>query len=242
MAITPVETTQALRFDVQGMTCATCAARVQKTLQKQAGVQLAAVNFAAGQATVVVEGAEAEALMAAVTNIGFGLTPHVDGEGPSVAERHQEAARQGKRRFIGSALVTLPVFILAMSGVDALWSRLLQAVLTAVVVFGFGARFHVIAAQRLKNLDANMDTLVSVGTLTAVLYSTWALFVGQHIYFETGAVIVTLILLGRWLEARAKGRATDALGRLAALSAKEARVLDGDREHTVPIEAVLPGH
>jgi cation-transporting ATPase V len=242
MNVTPVQTHQALRFDVQGMTCATCAARVQKTLQKQAGVRLAAVNFAAGQATVVVDGAEAEALMSAVRHIGFGLTPHVEGAGESVADRHRAAAAAGRRRFLGSALVTLPVFVLAMAHVDTAWSRVLQGVLTAVVVFGFGARFHVVAAQRLRNLDANMDTLVSVGTLTAVLYSAWALVTGAHVYFETGAVIVTLILLGRWLEARAKGRATDALGRLAALSAKEARVLQGETELTVPIEAVLPGH
>lgn len=233
--------TEALRFDVQGMTCATCAARVQKVLSKQPGVQLANVNFAAGQATVVVDGADPQTLLAAVQKIGFGLEVRAEDAPFDIADRHRATAHAVRSQFFASAAVTLPVFVLAMAGVHAPWSRAVQAVLTLVVVLGFGWRFHRIAWQRLKVFDANMDTLVSVGTLTAVAYSIWALTAGEHIYFETAAVIVTLILLGRWLEARAKGRATDALGQLAALSAKEARVLDGDRELLVPIEAVSVG-
>lgn len=231
----------ALRFDVQGMTCATCAARVQKVLSKQPGVEVANVNFAVAGATVVVSEAASEDLIRAVEKIGFGLAPRQAGARPDIAERHRETARRTLRKLLGSAAFTLPVFVLAMGGVDTTWSRWLQAVLTTVVVFVFGFTFHRIAAQRLRVFDANMDTLVSVGTLTAVLYSYWALLTGGHLYFETGAVIVTLILLGRTFEARAKGRATDALARLAELSAAEATLLDGDRELVVPADAVMVG-
>ncbi|CAN0573306.1 unnamed protein product, partial [Laminaria digitata] len=199
--------TEALRFEVQGMTCATCAARVQKILNKQPGVQMAHVNFAAGEATVVSEAGEAPPLIAAVQKIGFGLTPRTDDAPSHASERHLETARRMGRRFLGSLIVTAPVFVLAMGGVDSGWSRITQAVLTAVVVLVFGRAFHVIAFKRLRSFDANMDTLVSVGTLTAFFYSLWALSQGTHVYFETAAVIVTLILLGRFFEARAKGQA-----------------------------------
>ncbi len=229
------------RFDVQGMTCATCASRVQKVLGKQPGVRIANVNFAAGQATVVLDGRDPESLMAAVTKIGFGLTPRAENAPPDVSQRHRAHARKLGFRLLLSAAFTAPVFLLAMGGFDASWSRILQGVLTLIVVFGFGWQFHAIAAKRLMNFDANMDTLVSVGTMTAVAYSGWALLSGAHIYFETGAVIVTLILLGRFFEARAKGSASDALSKLAALSAKDARILKGDEEMMVPVEAVSVG-
>ena len=142
---------------------------------------------------------------------------------------------------VGAAALALPVVALAMGGVNAAWSRWLQAALTTVVVFGFGWGFHAAAAVRLRSGAANMDTLVSMGTVTAWAYSSWALVRGGHIFFETAAVIVALILLGRWLEARAKGRANTAAARLMQLGARSARVLRDGAEVEVPIEALRSG-
>ncbi len=231
-----------VRLNVGGMTCASCAARVQRVLEKKPGVSSASVSFAAGQAIVTTtEGTSPDELVEAITKIGYSAEPVAEDEHARPDERHRSEAIAMRRRFLGSAVLTLPVFVLAMAHVDAPWSRIVQAALTMPVLFWFGRSFHRIAAQRLASLSANMDTLVSVGTLTAFSYSLWALLAGRHVFFETAAVIVTLILLGRWLEARAKGRASSAVATLLELGAKEARVLRDGVEVSIPIDALQPG-
>ncbi|MDH4307946.1 MAG: copper-translocating P-type ATPase, partial [Acidimicrobiia bacterium] len=146
------------------------------------------------------------------------------------------------RRFWGSAALALPVMVLAMFGpMHAEWSRILQGALTAPVVFFFGWQFHRIAAKQLMSFGTSMDTLISLGTVTAFVYSTWALVTGDEVFFETAAIIITLITLGKAFEARAKGRASHAIAKLAELGAKEATLLRDGAEHRVPVSAVVPG-
>lgn len=235
----PTETV--LTFGVEGMSCASCAARVETVLNKQPGVTIASVNFAGAKAAVTSSEADVEQLRAAIEKIGFHLTLLDDEARATVHLQFNLEAQRQRRLFMLSAILTLPVFVLAMGGVDDAWSRWLQAGLATVVVFALGHQFHIGAFKRLRTFSANMDTLISMGTLVAYLYSMWALPAEQPIFFETSSVIVTLILIGRFLEARAKGRASNAVARLLELGAKTALVLRDNEEIEVPIELVAEG-
>src|SRR5688572_26331147 len=226
------------RLAVGGMTCASCAARVQRVLEKKPGVQNASVSFAAGEAIVTTD-APVEELTVAIEKIGYTARPITDRD--EGEQRFLGEAEKMKRRFLGSAILTLPVFVLGMAHVHGEPARIVQAISTALVVFWFGRDFHRIAIKRAASFSANMDTLVSVGTLAAFAYSMWALFAGAELFFETAAVIITLILLGRWLEARAKGRASSAVASLLELGAKEATVLVEGAERSVPIDTLRIG-
>jgi cation-transporting ATPase V/Cu+-exporting ATPase len=233
------------RFEVSGMSCASCALRIERILSKQPGVSAASVNFAGAEARVVfeVDEVDSETLRQAVRKIGYEIseiTPE-DEERQPVAVRYAEEARAQRRNVIGAALLTIPVAALAMTGVDATWSRVLQWVLSTPVLFVFGWQFHRAAVLRARSFDASMDTLVSLGTVAAYLFSVWSLFQGDHLYFETAAIITTFILLGRYFEAVAKGRASGAIARLLELGAKEARVLQEGREVMIPIDQVTQG-
>jgi heavy metal translocating P-type ATPase len=146
-----------------------------------------------------------------------------------------------RRNVIGAAVLTVPVALLAMLGVDATWSRLLQWALSTPVLFYFGWQFHRNAVLRARSFDASMDTLVSLGTVAAYLFSVWSLFQGEDLYFETAAIITTFILLGRYFEAVAKGRASGAIARLLELGAKEARLLLDGVETMIPVDRVTRG-
>ncbi len=234
------------RFDVSGMTCTTCALRIERVLSKQAGVAEASVNFAGAEARVVFDKDQVnpETLEQAVRKIGYEIseiTPELDQDRQPVASRYAEEARAQRRNVIGAAFLTIPVAVLAMAGVDATWSRLLQWVLATPVLFVFGWQFHRNAVLRARSFDASMDTLVSLGTVAAYLFSLWSMLRGDHLYFETAAIITTFILLGRYFEAVAKGRASSAIARLLELGAKEARVLRQGRETMIPIDQVTRG-
>jgi cation transport ATPase len=218
------------RFDVSGMSCASCALRIERILSRQAGVSEASVNFAGAEARVVYDPAlvDADELQAAVRQIGYDIAEvgaDAAHERTPVTARYAEEARAQRRNVIGAAALTIPVAVLAMAGVDTSWSRLLQWMLTTPVLFVFGWQFHRAAVVRARSFDASMDTLVSLGTVAAYLFSVWSLLQGEHLYFETAAIITTFILLGRFFEAVAKGRASSAIVRLLELGAKEAHIL-----------------
>ena len=118
----------------------------------------------------------------------------------------------------------------------------IQAVLSTVVVIGLGWEFHIGMLRQARLKSANMDTLISIGILAAIFYSIWAMIVGEELYFETGAVIAALILLGRYFEAKSRGQASEAIEKLLQLGAKTARLIDGNMEREVPIEAVVVGN
>ena len=232
------------RFEVAGMSCASCALRIERTLSKQEGVTEASVNFAGAEARVMFDPTRVEpaALEAAVRKIGYEITEVAPlEERTSAKERYAEEARIQRRNVIGAGLLTLPVAVLAMGGIDTSWSRVLQWLLATPVLFVFGWQFHRIAVLRARSFDANMDTLVSLGTVAAYVFSVWSFFRGDELYFETASIIITFILLGRFFEAVAKGRASSAIARLLELGAKEARVLRDGQELMIPIDQVRRG-
>ena len=253
--------TQRLELPIEGMTCATCAVRVEKKLNKLEGVE-AAVNYATERATVDFDGETVapEQLVAAVEAAGYHASlPDAE----AVAEPADPAAAL-RRRLLVSALLTLPVLALAM--VSPLqfdgWQWLSLQLATPVVLWG-GWTFHRAAALNARHGAATMDTLVSVGTLAAWGWSVVALFflgAGEldmrmdfelglgagagagELYLEVAAVVVVLILAGRFFEARAKRRAGAALKALLELGAKDVAVLGPDgEERRVPVEELRVG-
>jgi cation-transporting ATPase V/Cu+-exporting ATPase len=231
--------TESVRFDVEGMTCASCALRVERVLGRQDGVVAASVNLAGQEARVQVDSSvDLAQLQAAVQRIGYDITEISADEHIAVGARYTDEAVYQRRNFVAALAFTLPLFLLSMLS-DGY--EILQWALATPVVFVFGRQFHVAAAKRVRSLTANMDTLISLGTLTAYGYSMWAVFSDEHVFFETAAVIVTLILLGRFFEARAKRRATSAITSLLELGATDAVIVRDGREVTVPVEDVVPG-
>jgi heavy metal translocating P-type ATPase len=240
-----------IRFDVEGMTCASCAVRIERVLGKQEGVDTAVVNFAGQEARATVTSeADLESPRAAVARIGYEIAEiDPDDDRRSITERYNEEARYQLRNVIGSAAVSVPLMLLAMLGPDEPWNYWAQFVLATIVVFGFGSQFLRAAWKQVTSGSPAMDTLIATGTLAAWAYSTWAIFAGEPLFFETAGMIITLILLGRYFEARAKGEASNAIAKLAELGAKQARVVRGGEVALVdPIELapgdiviVLPG-
>ncbi len=252
--------TDTIRFDVEGMTCASCAVRIERVLGKQEGVESAVVNFAGQEARATVDsGADLEILRNAVAKIGYEITEiGPDDDRRPVSERYSDEAKRQLRNVIGAAALTAPVMWLAMAGPAESWNPWVQFVLTTAVVFVFGWQFHVATWKQVTSLSPAMDTLISVGTLAAWAYSTSVLLTEgaaavstghAHVFFETAGMIITLILVGRFFEARAKGQASQAIAKLATLGAKQARlVVDGVERLVDPLElapgntiVVLPG-
>jgi cation-transporting ATPase V/Cu+-exporting ATPase len=230
-------------FDVTGMTCASCALRIERVLNRQDGVEGAVVNFAGQEArAAMAPGTDVASLQAAIARMGYEIRPLAPGEERvSVVERYAEETRTQRRNFIAAAAFAVPLVAISMLGPETGTWRWLQLVLATPVVFVFGAQFHSIAWKRLRGREASMDTLISVGTLAAYGYSVWALFADEPVFFETAAMIVTLILLGRFFEARAKGRASQAVTRLLELAATQARLVRNGKEIIVDPLELAPG-
>ena len=229
---------QRLRLDLEGMTCASCAARIEGRLNRLDSVD-ATVNYATEAASVAFDPASVtvDDLVAAVEAIGYGAVPH--GDAPSAAATDTVA-----RRLAVAAALTAPLVLLTMVAplrFDG-WEWLALAASTPVVLW-CGAGFHRAALRNARHLAATMDTLVSLGTLAAWGWSTVVLLGGldEHVYFEVAAVITTLILLGRWLELRARGRSSEAIRALAELGARDARVLRDGVEVGVPVTELSVG-
>jgi cation-transporting ATPase V len=229
-----------LRLDVTGMTCGSCVQRVERTLLKQPGVLECRVNLATAEATVRLaeDAAPFDALKAAVHDRGYDIEIHRD-------RRGEEASRREERTWLRRALVAWPlgvaVMVLSMVWMEATWARWSAFVLATPVQFWGGWPFLRSAAQRARTLSANMDTLVAVGTLAAYAFSVWALFADEVLYFDTAALILAFLILGKYLEVRVRGRAGDAIRRLLELGAKEAHVLRGGREFLMLVDHVKPG-
>src|SRR5829696_8513972 len=228
-----------VRLEIEGMTCASCVARVEKALNGLEGVDGVSVNLATERATVAFRPSQlgVDELIGAVESIGYQAARPRERERPT-------PDRSIRTRLVLAALLTLPVAVLAMvppaqfSGWE--WIALSLA---SIVVLGAGWPFHRAAALNLRHRAATMDTLISLGTLAALFWSAVVLVAGidADTYFEVGAVIVTLILLGRYLEARARRRAGDAIRKLLELGAKEARMLREGEEVLVPVAELRPG-
>jgi heavy metal translocating P-type ATPase len=237
------DSTDQITFDVEGMTCASCALRIERVLGKQEGVEAAVVNFAGQEArATVAAGSDVEAMQAAIEKLGYAIRPIAPGEDRvTPVERYAEEVVYQRRNVLWAAAFTAPLMVLSMLGPDTFAAKAWQLVLATPVVFVFGAQFHRIALKRLRAGDATMDTLISVGSLAAWGYSVWALFAEQPVFFETAGMIITLILLGRYFEARAKGRASQAIVKLLELGATQARVVRNGETVTVDPLDLRPG-
>ena len=236
-------TTESVTFDVDGMTCASCALRIERVLGKQEGVDGAVVNFAGREARADIgPGVDIAMLETAIAKIGYEITPVTEGEDRRSLEAiYSEEVRDQRRIVVGAAVLTIPVFLLAMLGSETMLNHAAQAMLTTAVVFGFGWQFHKATWKQVTSLSPAMDTLVSVGTITAWAYSLWAMFNDAAVFFDTAAMITTLILLGRYFEARAKGQASNAITKLLELGAKQARVSRDGTETMVGIDELRIG-
>jgi Cu+-exporting ATPase len=229
-----------VRLEIEGMTCASCATRIERRLNRLDGVE-AAVNFATEEASVAFDSGTRDVaeLVAAVQAAGYHASLP-----DATRDNHAEEARRARMRLIVAVVLSLPLALIAM--LPALqfsgWEWL-GLVLATPVVFGAGAGFHRAAFRNARHGAATMDTLISLGTVAAWTWSLVALVAlsGAHTYFEVGAVITTLILLGRFLEARARRSSGDAIRALLALGAKEARVLEDGEERLVSVERVAVG-
>ena len=240
---------QTARFDIGGMHCAACANRNERALKSLPGVRDAAVNFALRSARVEFDPAlvSERALHDAVVANGFQvLSTEFAKDNKAQALRELQDTKWRALLALG---LSVPVMLLAMLEIElplsiagtngSVW---LQAILSTLVILGLGFEFHRGMARLALRRAANMDTLISLGTLSALLYSWWALLAGEtHFYFETGAVIAALILLGRYFEARTRGQASAAIEKLVDLGAKTARVIRNGTEQEIAIDDVRVG-
>ena len=245
-----------LELGLTGMTCAACAARIEKVLNRVPGVH-AAVNFATERATVGFDSAIAtpDQLIAAVVRAGYGASVRRESEAERADDkaRKQREYRSLKREFVVSAILTLPLLaqmapMLASGGLFSaghteLIPRGWQLALATPVQFWIGRRFYVSAWHALRGGGANMDVLVVLGTTMAWAFSALVTVLGlrQHVYFEAGAAVITLVLLGKLLEARAKAGTSAALEGLMHLQPKIAHVLRGGVASDVPLSLVVSG-
>jgi Cu+-exporting ATPase len=251
---------------ITGMTCAACASRIERTLNKTPGVRKAGVNYATARATVEFDPTVTGPgqLIDRVRDIGYDIVPVTDASA-SVEEAQAAAQRDEyselRRKFWIATLLAAPVLVIAMSHgtirwLSGPWTNWIELALTTPVVAYCGAQFYRGAWAALRHRAADMNTLVAVGTGAAYTYSVLAtLWPGAFtksavhsmggmttpVYFEAASVIIALILLGRTLEARAKGQTGDAIRRLIGLQPKTARVVRAGREMDVGIEHVVPG-
>ncbi len=245
-----------VELPITGMTCANCAATVERTLGNLPGIVKAMVNYATERASVeYIPGIVSVAdMVEAVEDAGYGVvqasTPE-ELEDVEAQARQAEIADQTRKLWVG-ALFTLPLFVLSMARdfgllgpwAHAAWVNWLFLVLATPVQFYAGWDYYVGAYHALRNGSANMDVLVAMGSSVAYVYSLVVILapsVGQHVYFETSAVIVTMIKLGKLLEARAKGQTGEALRKLIGLRPKIANVVRGGDEAEVPVEEVRVG-
>ena len=246
--------TEKVELDVLGMTCAACSNRIEKVLNKQKGVQLATVNLTTESAAIEYNPGivDTEAIIEKIRNLGYDAKPKAEAEEKQTHKEKQ--LKTMKTKLIISALLSIPLLItmldhlFGMNIPAILMNPWFQFILATPVQFIIGWQFYVGAYKNLRNGGANMDVLVALGTSAAYFYSLYEAFktIGNssyipHLYFETSAILITLILFGKYLESRAKSQTTNAITELLNLQAKEARVLRDGKEVMIPVEEVVVG-
>ena len=240
-------------FPVLGMSCASCAARVDKTLNGQPGVQEASVNYAAATAQVVYDADECSPLVlkAAVQQAGYDLLVETENDITDEAEKAHAARYESlKKRTLWAIVLAVPIMVLSMVFMHVGWVNYVVWLLSTPVVFVLGRGFFVSAWKQLKHGTCNMDTLVALSTGIAYLFSLFNLFFPQfwlargiepHVYFEASSVIIAFILLGRLLEERAKRNTSAAIRKLMGLQPKTVTVWTSEGERILPITAIRQG-
>lgn len=244
---------------ISGMTCAACATRIEKGLGRLPGVLKANVNLALETAVVEYDSSRVGVteLIRQVEKLGYRAASKEEETSEAQADRRAEEIRRQTGKFWSSLILSLPLLWAMVSHFsftsfiwlpEALMNPWVQLALATPVQFIIGWQFYVGAYKALRNKSANMDVLVALGTSAAYFYSLYVAIAsigsGAHmldLYFETSAVLITLILLGKLFEAKAKGRSSEAIRKLMGLQAKTAVVIRDGVEMTIPVEEVRPG-
>ncbi|MGD6994313.1 heavy metal translocating P-type ATPase [Sutcliffiella horikoshii] len=245
-------------FLITGMTCAACSSRIEKVLGKMEGVNSAYINLALESGTVEYNPSKLKPsdIIARIEKAGYGATEKVEKSESAENFRQKELEKQ-QGKFVFSLILTIPLLWAMVSHFsitsfiylpDMLMNPWVQLALATPVQFFIGWQFYTGAYKALKNKSANMDVLVALGTTAAYVYSLYlsieSIGSGAHmveLYFETSAVIITLIILGKLFEVRAKGRSSEAIKKLMGLQAKTALVLRDGKEIEIPLDEVLVG-
>jgi len=219
---------------IEGMSCASCAANITKGLNKNEGVKTAEVNFATEKAVVEFDESKTslKEIKKIITDLGYEI-----GENEKTDAEMKTIEKNQKIKVIAATILSIPL-ILRMIWLweipGSFWgismTDWVQHDIAFIVVFVFGWQFHSSAIKQLRKGQSNMDTLISLGTLTAYFYSLWAMIFGGHLYYESAAAITALILLGKYLELKTKGRASQAMKKLMELGVKKARVIEANGE------------
>jgi Cu+-exporting ATPase len=239
---------------ISGMSCAACSARIEKVLGRLDGVQSAVVNLASEKASVEYDSSKIKVsdIIKAVEGIGYKAERADEISADMEKEQREKEIRRLRLELVISAVLTAPLLfsmLLMMAGIDIplFHNEYFQIIIATPVQFIIGSRFYRNAYHALKSKSANMDVLIAMGTTASYFFSIYNAFFAGHghemkeLYFESGAVIITLILLGKYLEAVAKGRTSEAIKKLMGLQAKTARVARDGREEDIPVDEVVPG-
>ncbi|GED52833.1 heavy metal translocating P-type ATPase [Brevibacillus borstelensis] len=251
--------TDKVELNISGMTCAACATRIEKGLQKVPGVIQAHVNLALETGSVEYDASQASVadLIRQVEKLGYQAVRKDEQSEAETADRRAQEIERQTGKFLFSLILSLPLLWAMVSHFsftsfiwlpDMLMNPWVQLALATPVQFVVGKQFYVGAYKALRNKSANMDVLVALGTSAAYFYSLYmaiqSIGTGAHmieLYFETSAVLITLILLGKLFEAKAKGRSSEAIRKLMGLQAKTAVVIRYGEEMTIPVDEVRPG-
>ncbi|MCK9609176.1 MAG: heavy metal translocating P-type ATPase, partial [Methylomonas sp.] len=233
---------QDIDLAVEGMSCASCALLIEMVLNRDARVKTASVNFATQ--TVNVQGQLSKNdVVEQIEKLGYGaLLVDTLSQRRQLIEKEQQRIDSARRRFVWAGLLTVPVVGVAMTMKVSRWMHWFQFLLTTPVVFGTGNQFFGKAYRLAKQRAANMDTLIALGVGSAYGYSVTSLLRRSgHVYFEAAAAIITFVLLGRFLEERAKGKAGEAIRRLVDLQPQTATLLRDGLERLVDVDEVVVG-
>ncbi|MRS11815.1 MAG: heavy metal translocating P-type ATPase [Actinobacteria bacterium] len=273
MAASAAAATSSATFGIIGMTCSSCQAVIERTLQRTPGVGIAVVNLAAETATVTYDPhmLGVDDIVAAVRGAGYDAVPRAEDAAPGAGDDAQREAQQAhiakeKRLFIFSLALSLPLLLLMIPSVmesvslsvatwlaqtfGGAWDpmmvfKYIGFVLATPVQIIAGGQFYRGFYHALKRRTGNMDTLIAIGTSSAYFYSLAATFIPafsmEPVFYETAALLITFVILGKLLEARAKGKTSDAIKKLMGLAAKTARVVRDGAEIDIPVEDVLVG-
>ncbi len=233
---------QEIDLAVEGMTCASCALLIEMVLKRDPRIKQANVNF--GTSTLTVQGQlDKNQVSTKIATLGYKTYPmDTLSQRKNLIDKEQQRLILAKRRFIWSGLLSFPVVMVGMSMSTSRWLYWLQFILATPVVFWSGGTFFTKAWRLAKQRTANMDTLIALGVGSAYGYSLPALFRRSgHIYFEAGAAIITFVLLGRYLEERAKGQAGAAIRKLVDLQPQTATLLRDGQELVIPVDDCVVG-
>jgi len=237
-------------LSLQGMHCASCVSTIENALAEVPGVSQASVNLATGRAHVTGRRLDPATLIRAVRDTGYGAAPAGETASPHADDDSRAEERDALRRTLVAAALSVPVVVLSMAHVTFPLREWVLLALTLPVYAWAGAPFLTGAWRTLRRRNANMDTLVAIGTTAALLLSIAATISPSSmpagggmapVYYEAVGVILTLLLFGRWLETRARARASDAVRRLLSLAPRTARRIESGGEREVPLAEVVPG-